>query len=225
MHACSTIGFRRAYARRLAYMAGRAGLGSTSGETSQSVGSDRHTTTVSFFRHEIEVTFQWIWKEADRRCRHGLGALTNPEALRALMALPAGLPVPIGQIDPLDRLVLDEVPPGAVDDLGTQLVRRASPPVDLMQVSKRVCDWEDVQELSLLRTHAPRLAIASRPLADRIMRTCDPDMGVAVLADDGVAVKRPPGRRWVKPSWQRWLLAETVFAAAGGTQPIRLSHA
>jgi hypothetical protein len=92
-------------------------------------------------------------------------------------------------------------------------------------VAKRVHSWEDVQKLSLLRTHAPRLAIASRSLADRIVRTCDPDMGVAVVTDDCVTMERNPGRRWVRPSWQRWLVAEMVFAVAVGSQPVTLSQA
>lgn len=193
-----------------------------SGPTSApAVGRDHGAANVRVFGHEVEATFRRDEAQAEYRLGAALGALTEPDALRALMELPANLPVPAVTIDPLHRLVLDELPRGVVEQREGQLVRRVWPPVDLVCLAKRVYTWEDVQKLSLLRTHAPRLAVANRGLANRIMRTCDPDLGVAVVAGGRMQVERSPGRRWVKPSWQQWLVAETVFAFAGGVSRSR----
>jgi hypothetical protein len=175
-------------------------------------GTDPVLGSVRVFGQDVDVVFRWDTAELDRRRAVGLEAVTSCEALRALSGLPAGLPVAASRVDPCDRLVLSELPPGAVDEVGSDVIRQLVPPVQLIGIAKEIDSWEDVQGLTLLRTHAPRLAIAHQPLARRIATTCDPDLGLAVASLDGLSIERPPGSRWIKPSWQRWLLAETVMA-------------
>lgn len=180
---------------------------------------------VVVFGHEINVTFRWVVSEVDRRQRCGLQAITAVPALRSLFALPEGVPVPATSIDPFERVILGELPPGAVDEIGTDLIRRAVPPVQLTGIIKEVRTWADAQDLVLLRTHAPRLALAPPELARRIAASCDPELGVVAREADDMKLERSPGRRWVKPSWQRWLVAEMVALAARDAQPTTSSQA
>ena len=92
------------------------------------------------------------------------------------------------------------------------IVRRAVAPVDLVGIVKWAAHWSDVQAISLLRTHAPRFVVAPHALAVRVARVAEADLGIADADADGCWMNSP-GTRWVKPSWQRWLLAELVFAA------------
>lgn len=180
---------------------------------------------VVVFGHEISAAFRWVGSELSRRQRCGLASITGAPALRALFALPEGAPVPAADVDAFDRVVLGELPRGAVDTVGTDLIRRAVPPVQLTGIIKETRTWTDVQDLVLLRSHAPRLAVAPPCLARRLAGACDPDMGIAVRETGGVRLERAPGRRWVKPSWQRWLVAETVALAARDGQPMTSNQA
>lgn len=165
------------------------------------------------FSQRVDVWFRPDRSEIDRRRRAGLGAITDPDALRTLLALPIGHPVRLTDLHPLDGLVLDSLPPGAAEVGDETVTRQATSPVELTGLVKNAARWEDVQAVSLLRTHAPRLVMASNPLARRVLEEADPDIGVAVRSAQGMVVLRQPGSRWVKPSWQRWLLAEAAFAA------------
>lgn len=105
------------------------------------------------------------------------------------------------------------IPEAALRTEGPAVTRLAVPPVQLNGFVKRATMWEDVQAVSLLRTHAPRLVATNPRLAARILREADPDIGVARATADAVHIERTPGRRWLKPSWQRWLIAELAFGA------------
>lgn len=87
----------------------------------------------------------------------------------------------------------------------------AVPPVDLVGFAKTAREWSDVRGVTLLRRHGPRIAIASRPVAERILREVAPDVGVAVGSGSDCVVLRRPGVGAVRPSWQRWIIAEAAF--------------
>jgi hypothetical protein len=129
------------------------------------------------------------------------------------MELPVGLPVPLSEIHPLILFTLEQVGEPMVRIRADNIVRLATPPVELAGIVKYAARWTDVQAVSLLRTHAARLVVARQPLARRIMREADPEIGVAVLEAGTMTISREPGKRWVCPSWQRWYIAETAFAA------------
>jgi hypothetical protein len=164
------------------------------------------------FGQSVDLWIRPIEFEVERRRRAQLGAITRPDAIRSLMGLPAGIPIAMAAIAPLDRLVLEALSPAIIRTHRTEVERLAVPPVQLVGIVKRAHSWDDVQAVSLLRTHAPRVVIASAALARRIIREADPEIGVADV-DDVQTTLRPPGRRWIKPSWQRWLIAELAYDA------------
>jgi hypothetical protein len=168
---------------------------------------------VRVFGQEVDVWVRPIEPEIERRRAAAIGAVTDATVLRALMDLPEGFPVALVDIDPLMRMVLDGLDERVVEVRADHVVRRLSPPVGLTGLVKHATVWEDVQAATLLRTHAPRLVVAPPELARRVVQQADPDLGVAEANGEVVTIRRSPGRRWLCPSWQRWMTAETAYAA------------
>jgi hypothetical protein len=171
------------------------------------------TRNLLIFGQRVDVWFEPDLFEVDRRAQSRLGAITDADGLRSLMTLPIGLPVRMMDLAPLDLLVLETLGEGAVVIHDSMVTRHARPPVRLTGLVKHAERWDDIQAVSLLRTHAPRLVLASEPLARRVLKEADPDIGIAITTESSIVLKRKPGSRWLRPSWQRWLLAEAVFAA------------
>jgi hypothetical protein len=124
----------------------------------------------------------------------------------------------------LDQLVLLDtgVTAGAVRIVGATVVREAIPPLALVGLVKHACCLSDAQAMTLLRTHAPRVLVTDyRALAERVLRDTDPDLGVIHRVGAHERVMRTPGRRWLCPSWQRWLLTETAYWLALDRDPVQ----
>jgi hypothetical protein len=173
---------------------------------------DGLVTDVSVFGQQIDIWVQPHLDEIARRETANVQAITTPDVIRALISLPVGRALSTSAISPLDRLVVEELPPGLVQRDLEAFVRLASPPVDILRIVKRVRSWADVEAVSLLRTHAPRVVVAPRRLALRVLRNADTEIGV-VAEPAADVVLRQPGSRWVRPSWQRWLVAEVAYEA------------
>lgn len=167
---------------------------------------------VHVFGQTLDIWIRPRAAEIDRRTGLGVGAMLDEGMVRALMTIPEGASVELRALDGAMLLEMDGLLENhAVDIVGDAARRRAIPPVDIVGFAKIAHDWSDVRGVTLLRTHGPRVAIASRPLAERILREVDPDVGVAVGTGSDCDVLRWPGVRGVRPSWQRWIIAEAAF--------------
>ena len=167
---------------------------------------------VAVFGQEVDVWLQPVPDEVQRRAGLGVGAISDHDSVRALMDMPEGLPVDVGRLDTNTLLAMDDLLAAhAVTLVGSSVCRRAVPPVKLLGLSKAAEQWSDVQALTLLRTHGPRYVLAPLPVANRTLREIDTDVGVAVLEEFGIRILRRPGTRAVRPSWQRWAVAEAAY--------------
>ena len=167
---------------------------------------------VHVFGQTIDIWIRPRPEEIDRRAAAGVGAILDEFLIRALMTLPEGMPIELRTLDGGALLAMEGLLDAhAVEIIGDTVCRRMTPPVDLAGIAKAVREWSDMRGLTLLRTHGPRVAVAAKPMARRIMREIDPEIGVAVVETSGFVVLRPPGARAVRPSWQRWSIAEAAY--------------
>lgn len=173
-----------------------------------------HATDVLIFGQTVDIWMKPHAAEVDRRTSLGVGAIMNRSCVRALMDMPEGMPVDLGSLHPGTLWAMEDlVAVHAVEIVGRLAFRRAVPPVELVGFCKVAQRWSDVEGITLLRTHGPRLVVAPLLMAKRTLREIDPDVGVAVHEGGGLEVLRQPGARAVRPSWQRWAIAETAYNA------------
>lgn len=167
---------------------------------------------VHIFGQTVDIWVRPRTEEIDRRAAAGVGAILDEHMIRTLMVLPEGVPIELRSLDGGTLLAMEGLLEAhAVEVIGGTLRCRAIPPVDLLGIAKAVREWTDVRGLTLLGTIGPRVAVAASPMARRIMREIDPEVGVAVNKRSGLVVLRPPGARAVRPSWQRWSIAEAAY--------------
>ena len=169
-------------------------------------------SNVDVFGQTVDVWFRPRFAEVERRETLGVGAIVDHDGVRALMDMPEGFPLDVMALDPATLMAIDALATvGAIDFIGSSVCRRAVPPVELLGFSKTVGRWSEVQGITLLRTHGPRIVFGSLPLAQRTLREIDPQVGVAVIERSGWRMIRQPGTRAVRPSWQRWAIAERTY--------------
>lgn len=167
--------------------------------------------SVIVFGQHVDIWLQPVESEVRRRSQSDAGKLSH-DVIRGLMTLPEGMPIRFETISADMLLVLEEaIETGAVRLANQRIVRIAIPAVTLNGIVKTINTWDDIRALTLLRTHAPRLAIASAPIARRILKEIDHDVGVALRQGHGIRILREPGSRWVRPTWRRWVTAEAAF--------------
>ena len=150
--------------------------------------------------------------EVQRRQAAGVGAIVDHDNVRGLMDLPAGIPIDGAALTAATLLAMSGlVASHAVAVEGRWVRRLAAPPVELVGIDKVAHRWCDVEAITLLRCHAPRLIVASPALAKRAMCDIDPQVGVAVAERGGYRTLRPAGHQAVRASWQRWAIAEAAY--------------
>lgn len=172
-----------------------------------------HTREVAVFGQTVDIWLKPVTDEVQRRAELGVGAIADHDSLRALMEMPQGLPVDMGCLDANTLLAMDDLLAiSAITMVGSSVCRRAVLPVELVGLSKVAEQWSDVQAVTLLRTHCSRYVLAPLPMAKRTLREIDTDVGVAVRQGSGHRIVRRPGARAVRPSWQRWAVAEAAYA-------------
>ncbi|MBT2529929.1 hypothetical protein J7E91_32355 [Streptomyces sp. ISL-99] len=161
--------------------------------------------------------------EAQRRAAAGLGALDQRSLLTFLFNLPAGVPVPLDQLDASDRRRASTAPSGVVevDQEHGVVVRRIVPVVRVEQVLVHAKDWDQ----------GVRLASQFGPFCTRafIVPEGTPDTDLIVLKARyygvGVAVQAPGGSsRWLlepapyrprRHSPAQWLFHEQAWRQMG----------
>jgi hypothetical protein len=167
--------------------------------------------------------------EIERRRTHGLGAITDPMVIEACTALPLGLPVPVGQVDPISRVVLDACPPGVVDVVDGSYIRLWRPAVEAVSVSLfcRATSWRPA--LGLLSTGVGladrNLLVEGRAvpgaLIDRAERL---RIGVVAVTDGRLDVVCRPVDHPLRPGSRRWAFLEAAYerqASITGSSPRR----
>ena len=171
-----------------------------------------HVDDVHIFGQTVDIYIRPRTEEIDRRAAVGVGAIVEDYMIRALMNVPEGVPIELRSLDGATLLAMEALlATHAVEIVGDTACRRAIPPVDLVGIAKAARDWSDVQGITYLATHGPRIVVAVEPMARRVMREIDPEVGVAIVEESDCVVLRCPGATAVRPSWQRWSIAETAF--------------
>lgn len=171
-----------------------------------------HVPGVHIFGQTVDIYIKPRTEEIDRRAAAGVGALVDDYSIRALMNVPEGVPIELRSLDGATLLAMEGLLAAhAVEIVGDTACRHAIPPVDLVGIVKAARGWSDVQEITYLATHGPRIVVAARPMARRVAREIDAEVGVAAIEKSGYVVLRCPGVTAVRPSWQRWSIAETAF--------------
>lgn len=167
------------------------------------------------FHQQLDVSIRPRPAEMERRRALGVRSIGDHDVIKALMTLPEGIAVARADAEVDALLVLEDlVRCGAVDEDGDQVIRRAVPPVELLGLTKTTTRWADVQAITLLRTHAPRLVITSSVrLARRVVREIDPEVGVGLVVGDEIEYLRQPAGSKVRPTWRRWVTAEAAYEA------------
>ena len=167
---------------------------------------------VHVFGQTVDIWVSPRTEEIDRRAAGGVGAILEEHMIRVLMTIPEGVPINLQALDGAALLAMEGLLAAhAVEIVGDTLCRRAIPPVDLVGIAKTIREWSDMRGVALLRTHGPRMAVTAKPMARRIMREIDPEIGVAIVEGSTCAVLRRPSATAVRPSWQRWAIAEAAY--------------
>ena len=167
---------------------------------------------VEVFGQTIDIWIRPRTEEVDRRAAAGVGAILEDYMIRALMNVPEGVPIELRSLDGGTLLAMEGLLAAqAIEIVGDAALRRAIPPVDLVGIAKAARDWSDVQGITFLATHGPRIVVAAKPMARRVLREIDPEVGVAIVEGSDCVLVRRPGVTAVRPSWQRWSIAETAF--------------
>ena len=171
-----------------------------------------HVPDVHIFGQTVDIYIRPRIEEIDRRAAAGVGAMVADDMIRALMNVPEGVPIELRALDGATLLAMEGLLAAhAIEIVGDSALRRAIPPVDLSGIVKVAREWSDVQGITILGTHGPRIVVAAKSMARRVLREIDPEVGVAIVEGSDCVVVRCPGVRAVRPSWQRWSIAETAF--------------
>ncbi|GAA4584820.1 hypothetical protein GCM10023194_25690 [Planotetraspora phitsanulokensis] len=90
---------------------------------------------------EVMLNYEAHPGEVERRRQVGLGAITSADALRFLLGLPVGTPVPLAALDQNERHLLRMLPTGTVCVENGFVTRLAVPPVDAGLVVVPTRSW------------------------------------------------------------------------------------
>ena len=151
-------------------------------------------------------------EEIDRRTRAGTGPITDHGHLQALHPIPESEPVAADSLGALALLELDALLATRAIKLDEHRAwRLAVAPMEIVGIEKQATTWSDIQAITLLRTHAPRIVIASTTLARRTLREIDDAVGVATNTNGALRILRPAAQTAHRRSWQRWAIAEAAY--------------
>jgi hypothetical protein len=157
-------------------------------------------------------------KEAGRRRRAGLGAVTSPDVLGLLLGLPVGVGVPLSSLTAEERSVLPAAPSGAVTVDGGLVIRQAVRPLTVDAALVAAGGWR--RGLQLAGRFAPfcsRVMVLNRlpcgrGLDDLRVQADFYGIGVAVINGDQIQVVVAPGRFCrQRISVAGWQFAEQVY--------------
>lgn len=151
-------------------------------------------------------------EEIDRRSRADTGPITDHGHLQALHQMPESEPVAADSLNARTLLELDALLDTRAIKLDEHRAwRLAVAPMDIVGIEKQATTWSDIQAITLLRTHAPRIVVTSTTLARRTLREIDDAVGVATNTNGALRTLRPAAQTPHRRSWQRWAIAEAAY--------------
>ncbi|WP_146087493.1 hypothetical protein [Thermomonospora echinospora] len=132
------------------------------------------------------LTYGLDRSEVERRRLVGLGAVTSPGALRLLLGLPIGVPVPMTRLGRGERAALRSAPRGVVRVEAGSVIRLAVPPVEVGLAMVPARSWR--QGLELAGRFAPfcsrAMVLRRRPRDLDVLRMEADFYGIGVIVAD-----------------------------------------
>ena len=95
----------------------------------------------------VDVVIDLNTEELERRNELQLGPVDDRDLLEVLGHLPLGWRVPVDEIDPVTRVLIEGAPPGLVERVGDTLVRCYRPAIRTAGVITCRRDWQQGIEL------------------------------------------------------------------------------
>ena len=166
----------------------------------------------------VDIVIRLNYEELERRNELHLGAVVDRDLLEVLGQLPLGWRVPVHDLDPVVRVLIDGAPPGLVERAGDTLARQYRPAIRAAGVIVRRQDWrQGIDVVSRFASVAPRGLVLTGSAMD-----VDEAATSAQRLAIGLAVRRSKagpaqllvrsGRRYQRPGTAQWLFSERVFA-------------
>lgn len=154
--------------------------------------------------------------EVERRGLAGLAAVTSPDALRVLIDLPVGTPVPLVAVDKTRLTLLRALPLGIVHFGDGCVTRLAVPPIDAGMVVVAAQAWRPgLERAGRFAPFCARTIILPRAPRDLDSLRMEADFyGIGVITcDDGVPVTVVPPEPFVRHRFTAagWLFLEHVY--------------
>jgi hypothetical protein len=157
-------------------------------------------------------------EEVERRNKLQIGSVDDRDLLEVLGHLPLGWRVPVDELGPVMRVLVEGAPAGLVERAGNTVVRCYRPAIRTAGVIVRRRDWrQGIELVSRFAAVAPRGLILTGSVLDT-----DEAISSARRLEIGLAIRRtkadpakllvPAGTRFRRPGTAEWLFSERVFA-------------
>lgn len=150
-----------------------------------------HVGRVRLWGHPVWLVYRRDEHEWTRRERHGVGAVEDLGTLALLMDLPAGLPVPSGELHPADQRLLRRLPAGVLRHDTGMVVRDLISVLTPLMAIVPARTWDDgADTASRFAVYCARLVLLPEPPADPLLVLSDASLygiGVTVAGTTGPA--------------------------------------
>ncbi|WP_283137351.1 hypothetical protein [Rhizohabitans arisaemae] len=160
------------------------------------------------------IAYRFNDREHERRNGHGLRALSRPEVLEALFALPVGLSIPESSLSPAHRRLLRGCPQGVVRHVQGDVIRLAAPVVHPELAVVVAHDWRSgLESVGKFASFCSRVVLLPKlPMDAEEMGLEANFYGVGVVVrDEGrvVVAPEPFVRQCHKPA--AWWFSEEIY--------------
>ncbi|MEV6427227.1 hypothetical protein [Nocardia sp. NPDC051463] len=161
--------------------------------------------------------------EVARRAALGLGAVTQMDLLDALMGLPAGLPVPVGDLTDRERRIIRRAPAGVVDVSAGQCTRRVVAPVSAQFVVVASRSWKEglrsAGQFAPFCSRAMLLRSVPEDLDDARVQASFFGIGICVFTSVGLRMLVDP-QPYVRQrhSCGQWWFAEKLYEQVNASE-------
>lgn len=187
--------------------------------TSESADEDLlrcRSAAVRMFGSAAGVAFQRDAVEIARRAAVGLGSIAQRDVLDALMNLPMGLPVAVGELTDRERRLLRRAPRGAVEEDAGHILRHAVAPISVRFAMIAARSWREglvkAGRFAPFCARSMLLPAAPADLDDARMQASFYGIGIYVFAFgrlETLADPEPYVRR--RHSSAQWWFAEEIY--------------
>lgn len=179
------------------------------------VSTNAEVARVRVLGETVAVAYVLDEGEDRRRRAVGLGSVVRHDQLDVLLGLPAELPVPSHELSHAEARLLTELPPGCVEQLGDQVIRRAVPPLRAELVVAAAQDWRrGLDRLSSFEPFCSRaLVLRDAPEEEAELAAEASFYGTGVVVANrgwqALVTPEPFVKRFHKPAG--WWFAEEIY--------------